>query len=140
MPLQPIASPQSHMLCWLRHDRSLTHPPLTHPPLTHPLPNPRRLAHSPPSPPPPRARYALNALVAPQFYCEGSGCVSVTTYTFGAGGAVTTRQQDRYAYVSESFGVDYATRWHDIGYLCVFIAGFQVAHFLCLSFVSHLRR
>ena len=82
-------------------------------------------------------KYALSALLSPQFYCVGAGCPTISVFDFAT---FTTRTVDRYEYVSGSFGVDYATRWHDVGYLCIFIAGFQILHFIALRYVSFLKR
>jgi len=79
--------------------------------------------------------YALEALVAPIFYCEGPSCPTLTFVT--PDGVQTV---DTLAYVEESFGISYGNRWLNVGYLCIFIAGLQVLHFIALRYVSHIKR
>jgi len=82
--------------------------------------------------------YALDALVAPQFYCSpdgGNTCPTVLSIPGNPASAV-----DRYAYVADSFGLSYGNRWKDVGYLCAFVGVFQVLHFLSVNFVSHIKR
>ena len=34
----------------------------------------------------------------------------------------------------------YKNRWRDVGFLCVFIAGFQCFHLLAIRFLQHINR
>lgn len=38
------------------------------------------------------------------------------------------------------YGLEYAQRWNALGYLVVYIAGFQLFHFLAVRFISHVKR
>lgn len=80
-------------------------------------------------------KYAIEALVAPQFYCEGPTCPTITY--LAPSGQVTV---DRFEYVQTAFGVKYSNRWNDIGYLMVFATGIQILHFIFLRHVAHIKR
>lgn len=38
------------------------------------------------------------------------------------------------------YGLVYAERWQALGYLVIYIAGFQVFHFMAVRFISHVKR
>lgn len=76
--------------------------------------------------------------MAPQFWCDPSSGTCPTVQAVVGNGIVVT--MDRYDYVSDSFGIEYSNRWRDIGILCAFIGGFQILHFICVNFVTHVKR
>ena len=84
--------------------------------------------------------YALDALVAPQFYCAGGVAAGCPTVMVPDPVTQVPAPVDRYQYVAGAFDLNYDNRWNDIGYLCVFIAGFQLLHFVCITFVAHIKR
>lgn len=54
---------------------------------------------------------------------------------FGAG----TRRVDAYAFYTRYHDVYYDTRWKSVGYICAFVGGLQVLHFLVVRSIIHGR-
>lgn len=55
---------------------------------------------------------------------------------FGAG----TRRVDSYTFFSKNHDVRYNTRWKSVGYICTFIGGLQVLHFVLVRRKIHVSR
>lgn len=79
-------------------------------------------------------KWAITALVPPQFKTDAP--VSIQIFD-GVSSFVTA---DRFEYVQSVYGLRYDQRWTALGWMTVYIAIFQVGHFLALRFVSHVTR
>ena len=77
----------------------------------------------------------MAAIVSPQFHCTGAGCPTLSLPT--AAGTVTFVVSD---YIENVFGIKYADRWNNVGYLAIFVAGISVLAVLSLRFISWIRR
>jgi ABC-type multidrug transport system ATPase subunit/ABC-type multidrug transport system permease subunit len=80
-------------------------------------------------------RYAFTALIPAQFYCVATPTTTCPTIINLQG-----QSEDRFQYVEANFDAPYSMRWNNLGYLCIFLAVFQVFHLLALRFISHVKR
>lgn len=76
----------------------------------------------------------LEALV-PGLFVDQSRPSTVNHTIATAGGPV-----NNYVYVQRLYEVKYERRWRDVGFLCVFVAGFQTFHLLANRFLLHIDR
>src|SRR5207244_2340196 len=81
--------------------------------------------------------WALEAIMPSQFVCTGSSCPTIQVYDSGTATIVTVQKFD---YVENNYGMRYANRWRDAGFLAVYIVGFQILHLICVRYVSHIKR
>ena len=72
--------------------------------------------------------YAFKALIPLHFYCTGTGCPNLA-------GVI-----DRWAFVKETYELSFEGVWPSVGYLALFVLGFQVLHFLAQRRFRHISR
>ena len=72
--------------------------------------------------------YAFKALIPLHFYCTGEGCP-----TLGGG-------LDRWAFVKDTYELSWEQVWPSIGWLALFILGFQILHVLAQRNLRHISR
>jgi ABC-type multidrug transport system ATPase subunit/ABC-type multidrug transport system permease subunit len=79
--------------------------------------------------------YGLEALVTPQFWCEGASCPTISLPV----GAATV-DVPLYSYLSSYFGLDYGMRWRDVGILFGFMLGFLALSGASLRYITWVKR
>ena len=95
-------------------------------------------AHTPPRshlprPPPPRQAYAFRALIPLHFYCEGSGCPTMSVLDKDV-------KVDRWAFVESQYELSYGAVWSCIGFTAIFVAVFQAANVYATFRIRHISR
>ena len=84
--------------------------------------------------------HTIEALVPAQFVFDCTANVNCPSITVFDPKTNSYAQQDTLAYVEEQYALNYDNRWPDVGYLAVYIVGFQILHCLCVRYVSHITR
>ncbi len=85
--------------------------------------------------------YSLAALITPLFACptiDTNPAACPTLIVIDQNNQL--KPQLQMLYVQESFDLNYANRWRDLGILAIYIVIFQVLSFIAVNFVSHIKR
>ncbi|EGD81970.1 hypothetical protein PTSG_02654 [Salpingoeca rosetta] len=82
-------------------------------------------------------RYALNAMVVPQFHCEGAGNATGTCPTIPIVTVEGVRDMAVSEYVHTFLGLDYEDRWLGLFIVVGFACAFLVLSFLAARFINH---
>eukprot|EP00906_Rhabdomonas_costata_P004510 RCo006649 len=81
--------------------------------------------------------WALQGVLATQYYCDGSSCPTMSVFDASTG---DTTYKYVWDYTSSTFGLHYDRRWIAVGVLAFCVVATRVLTLLGLRFVCHLKR